>query len=154
MINTTTQTTKQTGRPTHTGLTSQINVRKILMMMARNWYFYLFGVVLATAGAYFYMKYKIPDFEVKTTVLIGEEENNADGTADLLKGFELRPGVQNLDNQMLIVKSYSLLRKTVEELPFEINVYRKGFQSRASYYPMSPIRDNRRHGSETLSCRH
>ena len=28
----------------------------------------------------------------------------------------------------------------VEELPFEIDVYRKGFRSRASYYPMSPIR--------------
>jgi capsular exopolysaccharide synthesis family protein len=139
MINPTNQNSKQTGKPPQPGFSSQINVRKILMMMARNWYFYLFGLALAIAGAYFYMKYKIPEYEVKTTVLIGEEENG-EGAEDLLRGFALRPGIQNLDNQAVIVKSYSLLRKTVEDLPFEIDVYRKGFNSRASYYPMSPIR--------------
>jgi tyrosine-protein kinase Etk/Wzc len=139
MINTTTKISKPTGKPAQPGLSSQINVRKILMMMTRNWYFYLFGVAIAIAGAYFYMEYKIPNYEVNTTILIGEEEN-AQGTEDLLKGFALRPGVQNLDNQILIVKSYTLVRKTVEELPFGIDVYRKGFQSRASFYPMSPIR--------------
>ena len=139
MINMTTQNSKKTGKPEHTGFTSQINVRKILMMMTRNWYFYLFGVAIAIAGAYFYMEYKIPKYRVSSTILIGEEDN-ASASEDLLKGFALRPGVQNLDNQLLIVKSYSLIRKTVEELPFEIDVYRKGFQSWASFYPMSPIR--------------
>lgn len=138
MINTSTQDLKQTGKPHPIGFSSQINIRKILRMMVRNWYFYLFGVALAITGAYFYMGNKIPDYEVKTTILIGEE--NAEGSEDLLRGFALRPGVQNLDNQLLIVKSYSLIRKAVEELPFEIDVYRKGFQSRASFYPMSPIR--------------
>ncbi len=138
MINTSTQDLKQTAKPHPIGFSSQINIRKILRMMVRNWYFYLFGVALAITGAYFYMGNKIPDYEVKTTILIGEE--NAEGSEDLLRGFALRPGIQNLDNQLLIVKSYSLIRKAVEELPFEIDVYRKGFQSRASFYPMSPIR--------------
>lgn len=122
------------------GISHMINIRKILMMMLRNWYFYLFGILLSVAGAYFYLKYKIPTYNVETTILIGEEGNMPGAQEDMLQGFALRPGVQNLDNQLLIVKSYSLIRKAVEELPFEIDVYRKGYRSQASYYPMSPIR--------------
>ena len=122
------------------GFAHLINIRKILMMMLRNWYFYLIGIMLAGAGAYFYLKYKIPTYRVETTILIGQEEAQQQTGQDLLQGFALRPGAQNLDNQLLIVKSYSMIRKAVEELPFEVNVYRKGYRSQASYYPLSPIR--------------
>lgn len=108
--------------------------------MLRNWYFYLFGILLSGAGAYFYLKYKIPTYRVETTILIGEEGGSPGSQEDMLQGFALRPGVQNLDNQLLIVRSYTMIRKAVEELPFEIDVYRKGYRSQASYYPMSPIR--------------
>jgi tyrosine-protein kinase Etk/Wzc len=123
----------------HTSFTHLINIRKILLMMLRNWYFYLIGIILAGAGAYFYLKYKIPTYRVDTTILIGDEESSQ-GSEDLLKGFALRPGIQNLDNQLLIVKSYSMIRKAVEEVPFGIDVYRKGYRSQASYYPLSPLR--------------
>ena len=121
-------------------LIHMINIRKILMMMLKNWYFYLIGILLAGAGAYYYLLYKIPTYMVETTILIGEEDNAQATGNDMLQGFALRQGVQNLDNQLLIVQSYSMIRKAVEELPFEIDVYRKGFRSQASYYPMSPIR--------------
>jgi len=122
------------------GISHMINIRKILMMMLKNWYFYLFGILLSIGGAYFYLKYKIPTYYVDTTILIGEEGTTAGAQEDMLQGFALRPGVQNLDNQLLIVRSYSMIRKAVEELPFEIDVYRKGYRSQASFYPMSPIR--------------
>ena len=108
------------------------------MMMLRNWYFYVIGLVLAGAGAYLYLKHKIPSYSVETLILIGQDDP-APGQ-DMLEGFSLRPGVQNLDNQITIVASYSVIRKAVEELPFEVDVYRKGLLSEASYYPMSPLR--------------
>ena len=123
------------------GLSHMINFHKILMMMLRNWYIYLFGILISIAGAYFYLKHKIPTYRVTTTILIGEEGNSQNAMGeDMLQGFALRPGVQNLDNQLVIVRSFSMIRKAVEELPFGVDVYRKGFQSQASFYPMSPIR--------------
>ena len=132
------QNNKETTRLNHHGNVNLINIRKVLLMMVRNWYFYVIGLLVCFVGAYFYMQNRIPTFYVSATILI-EEERGGPG-ADLLEGFAVRPGVQNLDNQILLVSSYSLVRKVVEELPFEIEIYRKGLWSQASYYPMSPIR--------------
>ncbi len=125
------------GQPRSDDLLS-INVWKILLMMKGKWYLYLLSLLISGATAYFYLKYKIPTYLTSTTVLIVETE--AAPGLDFVEGFAVRPGSQNLDNQILILSSYSLIRRTVEELPFEIECYRNGLLSRASYYPLSPIR--------------
>ncbi len=125
-------------KPSHSGGASLLNTKKVFQMMMRNWYFYVFGIILAVTGAFLFLQHKIPSYSVETMVLIGEEDR-APGQ-DMLQGFSLRPGIQNLDNQITIVTSYSLVREVLEELPFEVDVYRKGLFSKASYYPMSPLR--------------
>ena len=139
MTNPTIKELNETVKQSQPNAANLINIRKILQMMLKNWYFYLFGVAISIAGAFFYMKYKIPTYLVETTILIGEGNNGQQGE-DLLQGFALRPGVQNLDNQILIVASHSMIRKAVDDLPFEVDVFRKGYRSMASYYPLSPIR--------------
>ncbi len=121
-----------------TGGSHLFNTRKVFTMMLRNWYIYILGIALAGGGAYMFLKHKIPTYSVETLILIGEEDPSPG--QDLLEGFSVRPGIQNLDNQVSIVSSYSVIRQAVEELPFEVDVYRKGLLSEGSYYPMSPIR--------------
>ncbi len=84
-----------------TGGSNLLNTKKVFMMMLRNWYFYVIGLVLAGAGAYLYLKHKIPSYSVETLILIGQDDP-APGQ-DMLEGFSLRPGVQNLDNQITVV---------------------------------------------------
>ena len=81
---------------------------------------------------------KIPSFRVSATVLIGGGEPSQG--EELLQGFAIRPGLQNLDNQMLVLSSHSIISRTVDALPFEIDVYRKGFRSQISLFPSSPFR--------------
>ena len=135
MIDNTMESMRQT-RPSNSNAR---NIRKLLLMMRRNWYVYLVALVVMAAGALLYLKFKIPTYYADTTILVSEENSNAP-VGDMLEGFALRPGVQNLDNQMVIVNSYSMIRKAVNELPFGINVFRKGLRREASYYPLSPIR--------------
>lgn len=70
-----TQEIKETANHQQAGFMTMINIRKILMMMLKNWYFFLIGIILSGAGAYYYLKYKIPTYMVETTILIGEEDN-------------------------------------------------------------------------------
>lgn len=119
-------------------LLGTVNPQKILILILNNWYVYLIALFFCGLGAFIYMKHRLPKFDVSTTILV-EEEDPLPGE-DLLQGFAVRPGIQNLDNQLFIVSSYSLIRSVLEELPFEINVFRKGLFTRASYYPMSPFR--------------
>lgn len=128
----------ETTRLNRSGRNSTINVRKVLLMMVQNWYLYLIAILVSGGGTYAYLKYKLPTYSSYTTILI--EEGGVAPGQDLLEGFAVRPGVQNLDNQILIISSYTVVRKAVEELPFEMDVYRKGYRSKVSYYPLSPIR--------------
>lgn len=132
------QESNKTNRIIHPGKSDTLSLRDVLLSMLRNWYYFPIAMIISGAAAYFYIKYKIPIYIVSTTVLI--EEESAAPRIDMLEGFAVRPGAQNLDNQILILSSYTLIRKTVEELHFEIDVYRKGFLSKLSYYPLSPFR--------------
>lgn len=120
------------------GLFGTVNPQKVLILIMNHWYVYVAALIIAGVGGFIYMKHKIPTYDVTTTILI-EEEEPIPG-ADILEGFAVRPGVQNLDNQIYIVTSYSLIKDVLEQLPFEIDIFRKGLLSKASYFPMSPIR--------------
>jgi capsular exopolysaccharide synthesis family protein len=122
----------------HPGLFGSLNPQKIIILILRNWYVYLIALIFAGAAAVMYLRYKIPSYSVSTTILIEEDEGMPG--QDILQGFTLRPGVQNLDNQLIILTSYSLIGKTLDQLNFGIDVYRKGLFSSASYYPMIPFR--------------
>ncbi len=114
------------------------SLRKIIVLIMRNWYVYLATLLFFAGGAYLYLKYRLPTYNTQAYILI-EEDNNTP-TEDILEGFSMRPGVQNLDNQILILQSYRMVRRALEELSFEIDVYRKGLFSQSSYYPLSPLR--------------
>jgi tyrosine-protein kinase Etk/Wzc len=122
----------------HPFRSEKLNIRKLLLMVMANWYLYLIAIVITGGLAYYYIRHKIPVYQVSAMILI--EEGESAPAADMLEGFAARPGAQNLDNQILILSSRTLVRKTVDELPFEIDCYRKGFLSRVSYYPLDPVR--------------
>ena len=121
-----------------TGSVDALKIRRTLLLMFRNWYYYLAAILLFGGGAYFYLSQTFPMYSTQALVLIEEEDNTP--TQDILEGFSMRPGVQNLENQILVLQSYSIVRRAIEELPFEIDVYKKGFLSQSSYYPLSPLK--------------
>lgn len=114
-----------------------INLIKILQLLRRFWYYFLISLLLSAIGAYYFLNHTIPSYSVSTTILIDTEGSN--NTDDMLEGFAVRPGIQNLDNQLLILRSHSLISSVVEELPFEVDVFKKGFTSQLSYYPLIPL---------------
>ena len=89
---------KKKPQPGHTEL---INVERLRSMIIGNWYYFLISIVLALAAAYFYIQYTLPTYRVTTTILIEEEDNAGFGQDNLLQGIGLRPGSQNLDNQIV-----------------------------------------------------
>ena len=78
---------------------------------------------------------------VSTNLLIDEEkkgvqlENN-----QILEGFGLGTGTKNLDNQIMVLSSRTLIDRTLDELNFDIEYYRKGLFNKVSFYPDNPIK--------------
>ncbi len=119
----------------------EINLMKIFFLMLTNWYWFVLALTLALTAAWLYNRYTIPTWQVTATVLIEEDHNNQSltGPDQLLRGFGLRPGIQNLDNQLLILSSRSIIDQTINELPFDIEYYHRGMFKKVALYPESPI---------------
>ncbi len=105
------------------------------------WYFFLIALILTISGAYFYGSNFIPTYRVSTSILI-EEENKGFSLKDnqLLEGFGLGQGMKNLDNQVMILSSRTLIAKTLDALNLYYDYYHKGLFNSISYYPNSPIK--------------
>ncbi len=117
-----------------------VDLKKLFFMVLSNWYYFVIALIISSACAYFYLRYTLPVYKTSATLLI-EEENSASpqGTNELLKGFGLEPGRKNLDNQIQILQSYTIVKETLEELPFALDYYIKGRVKTASLYPGNPI---------------
>ena len=96
----------------------------IVFFIIRNWYIFLISVFIAFLISYLYNKYTQPVYKVHTTILIKENKfNNQEDNSELLalKGFEVS---RNIQNEIGIIKSFSLAYKTLKELPqFEVFCY-------------------------------
>ncbi|MCU0407604.1 MAG: hypothetical protein MUD02_01530, partial [Bacteroidales bacterium] len=56
-----------------------------------------------------------------------------------MEGFGLMPGSKNLDNQMLVLTSRSLVNKTLDELNYDIGYFRRSNFGMLPVYPERPL---------------
>lgn len=135
------QHTSINNRPHQSGHTDSVNIRKMMMMITSKWYYFIFGLIIALVAAFFYIKYTIPTYRVSSTILIEEGDQRRITGLDnnMLEGFGLSPAARNMDNQIIVLTSWTLIRQALNELPFETDCYRKGLFKTVSYYPMNPI---------------
>lgn len=101
----------------------------------------MIGAVIGFLGARFYINHTLPVYETSATILINETENRAivDNT-QLLQGLGLPGGMQNIENQMMILRSRELTEQTLKELPFEVEYYFKTFRNKLPIYPQTPVK--------------
>lgn len=126
----------RTGRPT-TGL----DPLAILQLLKKNWYYLVISMVVALLGAYIYIGHTLPVFRSSATILVNETENRPlVDNSDILQGLGLPGGMENIQNQMMVLKSRALVEKTLKDLPFETEFYIKTLKNRLPIYPEHPIR--------------
>ncbi len=120
----------------------EVDLLKIFFLMISNWYWFVLAISVALAIAWLYNSHTLPTWRVSATVLIDEDKSSraSIGSNQLLEGFGLRSGMKNLDNQLLILTSWALIEKTLDELPFGTEYYTRGRINKVAYYPESPIK--------------
>lgn len=114
---------------------------KLFFLMLSKWHWFALALALALLAALIYNKFTPDTWRVTTTVLIGEGSSptSLTETDQLLKGFGLRPGMQNFDNQLHILTSWSIIDQTLNELPFNVEYYYRGLGKKVALYPENPI---------------
>ena len=123
-----------------------INWKAVIMEYLIYWPFILLFLILCLAGAYGYLRYQAPQFNINATVLIKQGDKNKNSTAAMnalsaMQDFGTMSMASNFDNELEILHSRTLIKKVVNNLALNINYYSKGnFSYDKDLYRSTPIK--------------
>ena len=83
----------------------------------RHWYFFVLTIIVALIIAFLFNKYTKPVYEVSTTVIIKSDRGKTIDPQQLI-GLGFRGDLQNIENEIGVLSSYSLTERTVKNLGF------------------------------------
>jgi len=104
------------------------DVRRILLQYTRYWYLFLLGPALALAVALLYLHYyAVPQYSVYSTLLIKDDKSgSALSSTDALSDLSTFKSTRNIDNEIQILTSKSLMTRVINELGLYTNYYVEG----------------------------
>lgn len=115
---------------------SSFNWLEWVMRIVRYWYLFVAAVILAALFAYVKNRSWQPQYVTESKIMI---EEGAANQYNFMQGFGVNQGYRNMNNQLLLLGSYDLIRKTVEKLPFSIDMYSQGRFKTNSLFAYPPI---------------
>jgi tyrosine-protein kinase Etk/Wzc len=104
------------------------DLKRVFFQYARYWYIFLISAVISLVVAFCYLRYyAVPQYSVYSTLLIKDDKNgkglsNADAFGDL----EAFKSTKNIDNEIEVIKSKSLMTRVITELGLFTSYYVKG----------------------------
>jgi capsular exopolysaccharide synthesis family protein len=103
----------------------KINIKELIQKIKSKWYYFVFSllVLIPLASAYIYFTQNV--YLVRASILLDGEVKNGLNPGSFLKGMELMSSQTELEDEIGILKSYSLTENTVQKLDFGISYYAK-----------------------------
>ncbi|WP_281336384.1 GumC family protein [Flavobacterium eburneipallidum] len=118
------------------------NLRDSLERYLEHWRWFVLAAFLSLAVAYVYLRYATPQYSASTTILVKDDKKG--GMLSELSVFAdmgLGGGMKsNLDNEIEILKSRTLVEKTVKRLQLNTSIIEKGKVNSTEMYDRSPIK--------------
>ena len=104
------------------------NLRDTLEKYLIHWQWFVLGSLLCLGIAYIYLRYSTPQYQARTTILVKDEKKG--GMLSELSAFSdmgLGKGMtSNLDNEIEILKSRTLVESTVKKLKLNVSLFGNG----------------------------
>jgi tyrosine-protein kinase Etk/Wzc len=116
------------------------NIRAIVDQYAAHWRWFMLGMMISLSIAYVYLRYTIPQYKAATTILVKDEKKG--GLSSELSAFADMGigGVKNnLDNEIEILKSRTLVESTIRKMNLSVTLMSKGKIISSDLYKNAPI---------------
>lgn len=105
-----------------------IDIKALVYIFLSHWYWFFISVVIALGLGWLYNHFTTPKYQVAGTVLIKDQKSRLDPTS-IMTGVYYG-NYQNLDNEIAILKSYSLRDRVVKKMQLEVSYYdNSGFRA-------------------------
>ena len=114
-----------------------IDIKQWIFIFLNHWYLFLIAATVALVVGFVVNRYTASVYQVSGTVLVKDARTAYDATAIMTNGnFS---GSQNVDNEMAILRSYTLTDRAVRNMNIEVTYLGKGRFVSSELYKASPI---------------
>jgi capsular exopolysaccharide synthesis family protein len=122
-------------------LENDFQLKDVLDKYSIHWQWFALGVSVCMILAFLYLRYTIPQYQATTTILVKDEKKGGmlselSAFADLGMGGGLK---SNVDNEIEILKSRTLVESTIKKLNLNIALIVKGKIVDREIYQETPI---------------
>ncbi|RYZ46901.1 MAG: hypothetical protein EOP49_22475, partial [Sphingobacteriales bacterium] len=103
-----------------------VDIRKLMNKAISLWPWMLICALVSGAIAFIYLYFATPDYKVNAKILIKDEDKKGGGgmaDVSMLQSIGLLSGASNVDNELEIVKSYTLMYKVVDDLQLNVSYF-------------------------------
>ena len=97
--------------------------KAILFKYAIHWPWFVACTLLCIAGAWLYLRYTPPVYNISASVIIKDNDKNSKASSGMgdLEDLGFYSSINNFDNEVEILQSRTLIKKVVEELDLYIS---------------------------------
>ncbi|MBP5725044.1 MAG: hypothetical protein J6X18_15905, partial [Bacteroidales bacterium] len=121
-------------------LEEDIDILAYAHLLLSKWYWIALSCIICCALAFIINRYATKEYEATSSIMIVEKEDALGSMGSLLKEFGSSvSGKANIDNQIGILQSYSLIRRTLEKQNFQVSYYVNGRVHDVEIYKNSPF---------------
>lgn len=105
----------------------KINIKQILRKLLSKWYYFLIALLITLPVAYVYNKLSPRQYFVKASLLLKSETQAGGGmnSENFLNAMSLYTSQTGIEDEIGILKSYSMIERAIRELDFGIMYFTK-----------------------------
>jgi tyrosine-protein kinase Etk/Wzc len=102
------------------------------------WPLFLLAIALGLAGAFFYIRYKVPLYQASATLIIKDEKKGTE-ESKLTESLNTISSKQLVENEIEVIQSRSLMDSVVRQQHLYAPIFEKGKIHKTSAYLRSPV---------------
>jgi tyrosine-protein kinase Etk/Wzc len=120
---------------------SSFDFKRLLGTLVSNWYWFVLSVSITVTAGFLYLRYTTPIYEIGSSVLIDESQDNnvAQNVLSKLDPKNDKSKV-NLFNEQVILQSQDMLAKVVDSLALNVRYWALGRVKETEIYKECPIK--------------
>ncbi len=119
---------------------SNFNIMEWVFKILHYWYLFVIAIIIAFCVAYLQNRKWLPSYYSQGTIIIKETVGYGGSNSVLMQGFGVDAGYKNVQNQLIMLKSYDLACRVVDSLPYLRTEYvTQGRFKKRNLYRDSPI---------------
>ena len=117
---------------------NRFDIKEVLFLFIRNWYWFVLGLAIALAAAWIQLRYTITLFRAQGSILIEDGETYKFSEESIMKELGYADN-STVANELQVLKSRTLMGKVVDSLGINVSYFQEGRVKTTELYKNIPF---------------